>query len=219
MRSVFGLDSKLGRMIYKIGQFLILSWMWILFSLPLVTMGAASTALYDVLRKLLRDEEGVLIRDYWVSFKSNFKQCTLLWLRVMLIIAVVLYVAIMYFYIGTEEVLSKVIIVVSCIFLFYFVAWIQLAFSYVARFVDNNKTVIKNVFIMCVMNPLTVLRVGGQTVLVGYFLYAFPLMEFVPLIFSLLPSVYCALLIRPVEKLFAKYIPQTEEITEQPEKV
>lgn len=54
--------------------------LWIVFSLPLVTIGASTTALFHVMGKLVRDEDMNMVKSFWKSFKINFVQATGVWL-------------------------------------------------------------------------------------------------------------------------------------------
>ena len=58
--------------------------MFILFSFPVVTAGAAYVALYHVMFKALRGD-GVInpFKQFWIGFKSNFKQATIAWICVL----------------------------------------------------------------------------------------------------------------------------------------
>lgn len=215
MKSIFNPDNKFGRLITKIGYLIILSWVWLVFCLPIFTIGAASTALYDVMRKALKDEEGMILQDYWRSFKSNFKQCTLLWLVVMVVFAVILYMVGTLLIINDTTFMGKLISVIYAVVVVAISVWVQVVFSYIARFEDTVKTVTKNAFLMCFMNPGTLLWIGFLTATVVYCLYSLPLMPYLPLVFSLLPGGYCALLTVPMEKMFAKYIQAPQELQEQ----
>ncbi len=53
-----------------------------LFSLPIVTIGASTTALYSVFIKMRNNKEGKLFRDFWDAFRKNFRQATIIWLIV-----------------------------------------------------------------------------------------------------------------------------------------
>lgn len=215
MKSIFNPDNKFGRLITKIGYVIILSWVWLVFCLPIVTVGAASTALYDVMRKALKDEEGMILQDYWRSFKSNFKQCTPLWLLVMAAFAVILYMVGLLWIIHDTTSMGLLVTVVYAVVVVTIAVWVQVVFSYIARFEDTVKTATKNAFLMCLMNPVTLLWVGFLTAAVAYCLYVLPLMPYLPLIFSLLPGGYCALLTVPMEKMFAKYIQAAPEQQEE----
>lgn len=47
--------------------------LWMLFSLPIITLGGATIAAFDVFLKMADDEEGYMGRQFVESFKKNFK--------------------------------------------------------------------------------------------------------------------------------------------------
>jgi uncharacterized membrane protein YesL len=57
-----------------------LNLLWLLCSLPLVTIGASSTAFYYAMVKVLRGERGHLFGEFWRSFTLNFARATLIWI-------------------------------------------------------------------------------------------------------------------------------------------
>lgn len=73
-------DSIFGRVFGFLGQLIALNLLWILCSLPLITAGASTTALYYCVLKLHKDKEVNVFRDFFKSFRQNFKQATFLWL-------------------------------------------------------------------------------------------------------------------------------------------
>ena len=52
---------------------LILNLLWLVCSLPIVTIGPATCALYTVTLKIVRDEPVETLREFFRAFKSNFK--------------------------------------------------------------------------------------------------------------------------------------------------
>ena len=60
-------------------------------ALPLVTAGASYAALCTLCRKLVRNEEGYLLRDFWTAFRSNLKDGCILG-TLLLLCTLVLYV-------------------------------------------------------------------------------------------------------------------------------
>lgn len=82
----FNMNSPIMRFMTKVADLMILNFLFILCSLPVVTMGAAWTALYYMTMKMVKDEESAIIRGFFRSFRQNFKQATLLWLGVMLVL-------------------------------------------------------------------------------------------------------------------------------------
>ena len=86
---IFNIDNKFFRALNKLVDMVILSFCWIISCIPVFTIGAASTALYDTSRRVIHRDEGYVWRGYWHAFKVNFKQATKAWL-VQLIILIVL---------------------------------------------------------------------------------------------------------------------------------
>lgn len=71
---MFSIEGKFFRTLTKIGDFLILGVLGIIFSIPVITVGASLTAMSSVGMKLVKDEEGYVFRNFFHSWKSNFKQ-------------------------------------------------------------------------------------------------------------------------------------------------
>ena len=77
---IFNYDNGFWRFMGKLWDALVLNILWVVCCIPLVTVGAATTAVYYVALKLARDEEGYVISSFFKSFKENFRQATALWL-------------------------------------------------------------------------------------------------------------------------------------------
>jgi uncharacterized membrane protein YesL len=58
---------------------MILNFLTILLCIPVVTAGASVTSMFYVLLKLVRQEEGDMIQQYFHAFKENFRQATIIW--------------------------------------------------------------------------------------------------------------------------------------------
>lgn len=96
--SIFNMDSSFMRALGKIADLMILNVLTILLSLPVITGGAAITALHYMCLKLVRNEEGYILKGYFKSFRENFRQATVIWLLFLLAVGVVAGdIAIMYY--------------------------------------------------------------------------------------------------------------------------
>jgi uncharacterized membrane protein YesL len=62
--------------------------LWTVCSLPVVTLGASSAALYYAVVKCVRHERGTLYRVFFEGFRSNFRAATRLWLAYLLAAAI-----------------------------------------------------------------------------------------------------------------------------------
>ena len=57
-----------------------LNLLWFLCSIPIVTLGASTTALYYVACKIAKNEEGAVGQQFFRAFRDNFRQATVIWL-------------------------------------------------------------------------------------------------------------------------------------------
>ena len=84
MGNMFNSDSGFSKLMNKIADLFILNILWIFCSIPIVTMGATTTALYSVNLKLINNEEENLTKTFFKSFKENFKKATIIWLIILI---------------------------------------------------------------------------------------------------------------------------------------
>lgn len=68
---------------------LILNLLWLLTSLPVLTLGASTSAAYAVLLRYVRDGGVPVTKTFFRCFKENFLQATVLWLLAIGLAAVV----------------------------------------------------------------------------------------------------------------------------------
>ena len=79
MRNLFSLDSKLMQGLTLLGDFVILNILFLVFCLPVFTIGAAKTALYRAMFDLM-DDRGNLYKRFFRIFVSEFKNAAPLYL-------------------------------------------------------------------------------------------------------------------------------------------
>lgn len=74
------IDSPFFRFMGRLGDLLLLNLLWLVCSLPVVSFGAANTALFCVARKMAAGEDYRVARDFFRSFRQNWREATLAWL-------------------------------------------------------------------------------------------------------------------------------------------
>ena len=77
--NIFEEGSLFQRFLNKTADLLILNLITLLMCIPIITAGASLTAMHYVLLKMVRGEEGYIVKSYFRSFKRNFVQATVLW--------------------------------------------------------------------------------------------------------------------------------------------
>ncbi|MFI3173058.1 MAG: YesL family protein [Eubacteriales bacterium] len=90
MKQEYNYDNKISAIGRKAADLLILNIIFVVTCIPLFTIGAAVTALYDVTLKMVKDRESYIVKSYFKSFKANFKRSTALWLVIAIIFGVIL---------------------------------------------------------------------------------------------------------------------------------
>ena len=81
-------ESKLHAVLTAVIDIVWLGLLWLVCSLPVLTLGAASTALYYAMVKSVRHERGHATKEFFRAFRMNFRQATVLWLICLGVLAV-----------------------------------------------------------------------------------------------------------------------------------
>lgn len=79
MNTLFNPENRFWSFMSKITDVFFLGILWFLFSIPIVTIGAATTSLYQFTLKQTDDEEGYVWKSFVKAFLKNFKQATACW--------------------------------------------------------------------------------------------------------------------------------------------
>lgn len=74
MSNIFNLDAPIWVFMGEVADVIILALLWWVCSLGIITMGASTTALFYVMGKKIRKEQTYVAKDFFKSFKQNFRQ-------------------------------------------------------------------------------------------------------------------------------------------------
>ena len=77
--NVLSEDSIFGQIFGFLGNMIALNILWLVTSLPIVTIGASTTAMYYTALKLHKDKDVTVWKAFFHSFKQNFMQATAIW--------------------------------------------------------------------------------------------------------------------------------------------
>ena len=148
---IFSPDSEFMLAVGKIADYVILNLLCVLFSIPIVTAGAAMTAKFYVAMKMTRGEEPQVLQAFLKSFRENIKQATGIWVIVLMIGAIVAWdwYSILF---GKSQGMffaGKIIFLVMTILLWSVVYNI---FPFLARFHMSTKEAIKGSLVFTFLN-------------------------------------------------------------------
>lgn len=184
MNGIFGLESPVVRFLTKITDLLILNIAFLITCIPLFTIGAAITSMYEITLKMVKDEEAYILKSYWKAFKSNFKKSTGVWL-VLVVMSIILIVD-LYIAGHSDGQMWQILYVV--IASFGMILWMTFAYIFPlqAKFVNTFKNTWKNAIFMAIRHLPTTIMVGflntgfivclcvnGYTVVYGSLVYLF----------------------------------------------
>ena len=145
---IFSPDGALARFLNALGNLIILNILTIICCIPIFTAGAAMTALYTMVMRMARKEDGKIISEYFKAFRANFKQATILWLIFGGLIAFMTFdIWLLRSITGTFGMVYRVILFV--IILIFAMVLIHI-FAVQARFDNTIKNTAKNALLFCV---------------------------------------------------------------------
>ena len=203
----FKYDNLFFTILGKIMEVMYVSILWILFSIPIVTIGASSTALYYTVHKVVFNNESDIFRTFTNSFKSNFKESTIKWV-ISVILMTFLSVDIMLVRSFAESGNTIAALIYPLLLISVFVVMCNFSiFSYSARFEDSIKASIYKSAVLVATN------LGWMIFLLIILLMALYIIRFLVFFTILLPGAYCCLVHYVFEYIYRKlgWIEEEEE--------
>ncbi|UYO97476.1 DUF624 domain-containing protein [Microbacterium sp. M28] len=166
MPGIFAADSALMRTLTRIADVMILNFLFIVTSLPIVTIGASLTALNATAMRIVAGTERSITRDYFTAFRRDFRQSTV----IALILAAVAGAFTAWYFVVTQLVTDAVLQFLLLggwfVLLFLAVTSVLFVFPYLATFDDSTRDVLRNARLIGLRHPLAALAVLAITVLV-----------------------------------------------------
>lgn len=212
----FNYDNPVWRFIGKFGDLILLNILWLIFSIPIFTIGASTTAVYYVTLKLARDDDGYTIKSFFKSFKENFKQATVIWL-VLLAIGAILGVDLYFFarlYTGSGT-LKTVMLTVFLAMTIVYAAVFMYIFPLQSRFYNTVKKTFFNAFFMSLRHlfrTIGMIVINAALIATGFIFVVPPvLMIFMLFGFPLLAFINSYIL----SPVFEQYMPKKEEHSDE----
>lgn len=165
------------RGIRKIVELMYVGILWFLCSVPIVTLGAATAAMYEVLLKAAKDHEGYLTKSFFEAFKGNLKQGIRIWLPIML--AGILFIVNLFYYgvLGNGDFMLQT--VVFAILLVIVTALFSYVFPVMAKFENTTMGHVRMAGMLALRNPgwtIALVIIQLLTLFVIWFFVYFPLL-------------------------------------------
>ncbi len=203
----FNLDSPFMMFLTKMANLMILTFLTLICCLPVITGGAAITALYYVSLKMAHGEDPYIVKNYFKSFRQNFVQATLIWL-IMLAAALLLaadWHIVLHIMTGKNARIMMAAILAITIFLLMTGLYV---FPTLSRFENPIFRTIKNAFLMSILNlPKSILILLIHLLPIVVVLIS---PRLIPLVFCLGIGMISYLSSLLFVKIFGRFEPQPE---------
>lgn len=188
MKQLFSVDGPIMTFLNQITNFIILSLLWLLCCIPVITIGASTSALYYVTLKMARGELSGVAKPFFKAFKDNLGHgivFTLIFGAALAILYLDYHVMLQ-----LEGPLGTVMRVVFMALGFCFLIVMLYTFPLQAQFVNTVLGTIKNAFAFSVHNIRVTLIVLAFHVIpfLVVFLTLEVLFRILPLLFLILPA-------------------------------
>lgn len=189
-------ETKIGRVLSTLTDVIFAGILWFICSIPIITIGASSTAVYYVTVKSIRHERGRLFKTFFRAFGSNFAASFRIWL-IYIVYAAVFIANNMAVSMMGEKAPGLLSMFVKLMFI-PAVMPLPWFFAYVSRFENTTKATISYVYYLCVKNlwrTLALIVMLALSVAVCWLM---------PAILPLLPGAVCLSMSYIIEPVFKK---------------
>jgi uncharacterized membrane protein YesL len=210
MSNLFNMDNPVFTAIGKICDLFLLSVVWILLCLPLITIGPANTAIYYATVKVIRKDRGYLMREFFKSFKLNFKKGAII--GIILTLASVILAFDIYWAKANMSNMPKYGSILFGVFIalaFFVVCIIIYAFPILSRFDMTIKQLIKASAFMAAKHfpsSLVMLLINAVCIVAGIWFQ---------ILILILPALDVLLISFVMERILKKYTPKSEGTPEE----
>ncbi len=148
MHNILNPEGSVMSFITKITYSAYLNLLWLICCLPIVTVGASTTALFYVTLKVAKNEEGSLTKSFFHSFRENFRQATVIWL-ILLAVGIVLGIdGYIFYHMRFENAFWTVATAVFLIAAAAYAIILMYIFPLLARFDNTTVTMFKNAIML-----------------------------------------------------------------------
>ena len=205
MGNLFNVDNPFFTTISKICDILFLSVVWLILCIPIITIGPASTAMYYAVVKVIRRERGYLFREFFKSFRMNFKRAAIMGVILTITFAVLFFdISYSWQLMNAKASKGSLLFGVFIALTFLALSFTIYVFPILSRFEMTVKQLFRATVFMSMRHILFTLVMAVVTVASAILIFLIPFLIF------FLPATTVLLNSFLMEKVLKKYMPQSE---------
>lgn len=206
MGNLFNLDNPFFTFLGKVVDIVLISILWLICCIPIVTIVPATSALYYTVVKVIRRERGYLTREFFHAFKTNFKTGFLTGLILIAVVAILLLDR--HFTRAMKGNLAVILFTVFNAMLFLLFLVTLYICPVLSRFSMGVKNLFKTSFFMAMRHLPTTILLAVITIVFILGVYI------IPIIVIIAPGVCYLLSSLLMERVLKKYMPEKSEEAE-----
>ena len=155
---LFNPDSRIMIFLSRVADLVILNILWLVCCIPVVTIGASTTAMYHVIRHWQKDSVSSIMRDFFQSFKEDFKQATPVYLILLIPTVEVVMNAMLIFNPENSAAVPSYLLVIWFISALILLFISSFVYPVMAFFADSIFKTLRNAMVLALANlPRTIL--------------------------------------------------------------
>lgn len=213
MNNIFRWDSPLMQKIALLGNLIALNVLWIVCSLPIVTIGASTSALYYTVFQYQINDENAVFKPFFRGFAKNFKQATIMWILI-LSLAALMILDIRFLFAYGGDIVMRIAVIAASVALLLIPTQL---FPQIARFETKLGPAIKNAALLTMLHFPSCLLMAVLNILpfLIFILFTREFMQWLPLWVGLWFSLVTYLNGRILLKIWNKHISIAEKTDEE----
>lgn len=205
LRKIFGIDSSFTSTMGKIADIVLVSMLWIVCSLPVVTIALSTSALYYAVVKGIRKERGTPTHEFLNFFKQNWRQgikLGLLYIALGVLAAFNIYAVSR---MDKSTMLYSIYQIESLWIALMFVFLSLFLFPVFSRFEYNAWDCVKTSLFIAVRHTVSSMFMGAAVIGTSFVTAKYPILA------VFLPAFMLMVFSLRIEKIFRKYMKEPKE--------
>lgn len=183
-------DGQLYKVTTTFSQFAFLNILYLISCIPIFTIGAATSALYEVTIRYADDERGELISGYLRALRTNFTKATGSFLLLTLPMIALIYSSIFWF--SGQTILTSICAILLIAVTIYLFIVLVYCLALIGRFENSFKHTLKNAFLLPLAEPVRSLGLALIPITAFCLVVLFPVFKILLLIFGFSFAIYCS---------------------------
>ena len=216
MGNFFDPEGGVMKVLSRIADLAVLNILWMICCIPVVTAGAATTALFDMCLKMVKNRESYIVRGYMKSLKNNFKKATIIWMAVFVILLVLgMDFRIMCYWENNLRYPMLVMVLLALLLVVFVLVYV---FALIAKFENTVLEYVRNAFFMSLKHfPATLVLVVILGIQIYACLFVLTNDQYLPVLVLFGGSAFAYLMAYVHQKVFKNYTNEEEEemVTEE----